>query len=218
MTTYGYIRVSTHEQADGTSPATQEATVRALGATDVFRDEGVSGSVPLADRPAGARLLAALRPGDTVVAAKLDRLFRSALDALDTVEKLKARGVGVILADMGPTPVTENGAAKLFFSMLAAFAEFERDRIRERIANGKVAKRAAGGHTGGTAPFGYRKVGAGKAAMLEPVAEEQAAIGRMKELRSTGLSLRAISAAIRDELGIEVAHTVVERVVKGSAA
>lgn len=215
MTIYGYLRVSTAEQIDGTSLATQETLVRAHGASEVFRDEGVSGSVPLAGRREGSRLLAALKPGDTVIASRLDRLFRSSRDALNSVDALKARGVGVILLDISLSPVTENGTGGLFFKVLAAVADFERDRIRDRVTNGKAAKRAAGGHTGGTAPFGYRVVGEGKAAALEPVAEEQAAIRRMHELRAEGKSLRAIAAAIKTELGITVAHTVVERIVKG---
>jgi putative DNA-invertase from lambdoid prophage Rac len=49
----------------------------------VYMEGGVSGSVPLSDREQGAALLAILKPGDAVVTAKLDRMFRSALDALD---------------------------------------------------------------------------------------------------------------------------------------
>ncbi len=67
----------------------------------VFVERGVSGSVPLVQRPEGARLWAGLRRGDTVVAAKLDRLFRSALDALQAVEDLKTRGVSLVLLDLG---------------------------------------------------------------------------------------------------------------------
>ena len=64
--------------------------------------------------------------------------------------------------------MTENGMAKLFFTMLAAFAEFERGRIAERTAEGRKSS-AAGGHLGGPALSGYHKVGAGKNAMLEPI-------------------------------------------------
>jgi putative DNA-invertase from lambdoid prophage Rac len=56
-------------------------------------EEGVSGSVPVEDRPVGGQLFATLHRGDIVIAAKLDRLFRSALDALKVVESLKTRGV-----------------------------------------------------------------------------------------------------------------------------
>jgi DNA invertase Pin-like site-specific DNA recombinase len=223
MALYGYLRVSTAEQADGTSLASQEAVLhrraadRGASVVRMFTDAGVSGSVPLGERPAGGEMLGCLQPGDVIVAAKLNRLFRSAADALSTVEALKARGVGVILADMGSEPVTENGVAKLFFTMLAAFAEFERDRIKERQAEGQRRKREAGGHVSGSAPFGYRVVGRGKQSQLEPVEAEQAAIRRMRALRSEGASLRAISTAMKAE-GFAISHTAVERVLRETAA
>ena len=98
----------------------------------------------------------------TIIPAKLDRLFRDALDALEKLKDLKTKGVSLILVDMGLTPVTDNGVAKMFFTMLAGFAELERDRIRTRTADGRKCKRDKGGHIGGTAPFGYEIVGMGK--------------------------------------------------------
>jgi putative DNA-invertase from lambdoid prophage Rac len=67
----------------------------------VIVEEGVSGSVPLADRHAGGALVARLGKGDVLIAAKLDRVFRPALDALNTVAALKARGVKLHLIDIG---------------------------------------------------------------------------------------------------------------------
>jgi putative DNA-invertase from lambdoid prophage Rac len=64
-------------------------------------EEGVSGSVPVAERPAAGPLFALLRKGDVVIAPKLDRLFRSALDALKVVEDLKKRVVSLHLLDLG---------------------------------------------------------------------------------------------------------------------
>lgn len=187
----GYARVSTAEQAaDGsTSLAEQERRCRAIavlrGADQydfaAYVDPGVSGSVPLSERPEGARMLADARPGDAIVAVKMDRLFRSAIDALQTAESLKARGVDLILADMGVEPVTANGAAKLFFGMLALVAEFERERIEERTQDGRNAKRAAGGCVGGV-PYGFRKVGEGRSARLEPVEDEQRTIALVRDL------------------------------------
>ena len=209
MTTYAYVRVSTSEQAeDGRSSlADQErrargvSMMRGVKPEDVvlIADIGVSGSVPLADRAEGGRLYAGLESGDLVIAAKLDRLFRSAADALVTAEALQKRGVGIILADMGPDPVTENGISKLFFSMLAAFAEFERNRIAERMADGKRGKAARGGSTGGRAPYGWRIEGVGREAMLVEDEGEQATIRRAREiwglaggsLRRVGLTLAA---------------------------
>lgn len=177
-----YTRVSTEEQAadNTTSLKVQErkcrglAMMRGIGAFDsmLYSDPGISGSIPLNKRPAGARLFQEAQPGDTVVAAKLDRLFRSASDALTTVEDLASRKIDLILLDLGNEPVTSNGIAKLFFTMLSAFAEFERGRIAERMADGKRAKRERNGHTGGPTPYGFRKIGTGRDAILEPNPEE----------------------------------------------
>ncbi len=72
-----------------------------LALDDVVVEEGVSGSVPVAERPAAGPLFARLSKGDVVIAPKLDRLFRSALDALKVVEDLKKRGVALHLLDLG---------------------------------------------------------------------------------------------------------------------
>ena len=83
-----------------------------------FVEEGVSGSTPLADRPEGRRLLAAISKGDVVVIAKLDRGFRSAADALTVLEELKAQGVSLHIIDLGGD-VTGNGISKMVFTILA---------------------------------------------------------------------------------------------------
>jgi len=64
-------------------------------------ERGVSGSIPLADRPEGAAMLEVLQSGDVVVSPKLDGVFRSALDALQQTEALRARGVSLHLLDLG---------------------------------------------------------------------------------------------------------------------
>jgi DNA invertase Pin-like site-specific DNA recombinase len=117
---YGYARVSTARQADeGESLEIQERQIRGyalqhgLEIADIAVEEGVSGSIPVADRPIGRPLLAKLRRGDVVIAAKLDRLFRSALDALKAVEDLRQRGVKLHLLDLGGD-ISGNGLSKLF--------------------------------------------------------------------------------------------------------
>ena len=78
----------------------------------------------------------ALQPGDIVITPKLDRMFRSALDALEVLGELKDRSVSLHMIDLGGD-VTGNGISKLVFTILSAVAEAERDRIRERIAEVK---------------------------------------------------------------------------------
>jgi putative DNA-invertase from lambdoid prophage Rac len=96
---YAYVRVSTERQAeDGASLDVQQRQVAGyaqmvdLTIDHTFVERGILGSRPLADRPEGAKLLARVQAGDTIIAAKLDRLFRSALDALSVLKDLKARG------------------------------------------------------------------------------------------------------------------------------
>lgn len=174
---HSYARVSTLNQSgpDKTSIAEQIAKCKAvaglrgsIGKYDFMthEDSGVSGSIPLVDRPAGKEMLDQLHPHDTVIASKMDRIFRSGVDALATVERFKKQKIGLILCDIGIEPVADSPVATMFFSMLAAFAQFERERICERIAEGKKAKAARGGLSGGPVPFGFTKVGEGSKAVL----------------------------------------------------
>jgi DNA invertase Pin-like site-specific DNA recombinase len=196
----GYTRCSTKDQVDGSTIQEQErkikgiAMIRGVDGFDIvfYSDPAVSGSITLKKRPQGSEMFAALRKGDILVAAKLDRLFRSASDALYVVEQLAERGVGVILADIGTDPVTDNGVGKLFFSMLAAFAEFERTRINERTQAGRVAKQAQQGCVGNV-PYGWRKVGIGRQSRIEQNLEEQAVIANIIRLRQKEYGLQSVA-------------------------
>ena len=207
MPVYGIIRVSTTEQAaegrtsldDQRTRITGAAMTNGWGVDRIYSDEGVSGSTPLAERPEGGKLVRALQPGDVVIAAKMDRLFRSAQDALNTVDKFKRAGVKLILVDMGTDPVTENGVSKMLFTVLAAMAEFEKGRILERMADGRKGKKAKGGHTGGQAPYGYRVEGLGRDAVLVEEPGEQVVLRRVKELHASGNSLRGVVRVLADE-------------------
>src|SRR5207248_6676472 len=163
---------------------------------------------PLGERPEGARLLAGLNAGDVVITPKLDRMFRSALDALDVLGQLKDRGVSLHMIDLGGD-VTGNGVSKLVFTILSAVAEAERDRIRERIRDVKADQRKRQRYLGGIVPFGWR---IGEDGTLIEVPEQQLAIQRIFELRRNGLSLRAISASIAAE-GVQLSHEGVKSVL-----
>ena len=215
MAAYGYARVSTARQAEeGESLDVQQRTLtgyammHGIKLDRTFVERGVSGSVPLGDRPEGAALLASLKPGDVVVTAKLDRMFRSALDALDVIDKLKARTVALHMIDLGGD-VTGNGISKLVVTILAAVAEAERERTRERVAQVKADQRERGRYLGGKVPFGFRVDGAA----LVPHPEEQAVIRRAQEMRADGRTLRAIQAALR-EGGQAVSLDALHRVLK----
>src|ERR671919_922476 len=131
----GYARVSTTDQP----PQLQVDALEHAGCYRVFT-ETASGA--LTDRPTLTQLLDQLRPGDTLVVWKLDRLGRSLRHLVDTVTGLADRGIGFhSLQEAIDTPAP---GGKLVFHVFAALAEFERDLIRERTAAGLAAARARG--------------------------------------------------------------------------
>jgi putative DNA-invertase from lambdoid prophage Rac len=215
MSVYGYTRVSTDRQADeGESLGTQQRVIEGYAMMHgftidaMFVERGVSGAKPLGERPQGRRLLDALKPGDIVITPKLDRMFRSALDALDVLAQIKKRGVALHMIDLGGD-TTGNGISKLVFTILSAVAEAERDRIRERIRDVKADQRRRRRYLGGGVPFGWR---VGDDGVLVEVPEQQAAINLARRLRSKGMSLRAIAAALAEK-GIRLSHEGVKRIV-----
>ena len=182
MATYAYVRVSTDRQAEtGQSLEVQQRQIEGycqmhdLSLERVFVEGGVSGSVPLQDRPQGSKMLAGVRSGDAIVTAKLDRLFRSAVDALNVCERLQQENIGLHMIDLGGD-VTGNGISKLVFTILSAVAEAERDRIRERIRDVKADQKQRRRYLGGSRPFGYQPSPDG---YLEPLEAEQVAIHRI---------------------------------------
>ncbi|GBR19666.1 recombinase family protein [Asaia spathodeae] len=141
MTRYGYARVSTDDQThDPQLLALEREGVREI----VF--DTVSGGVPAASRPGLSELLERLQPGDSLVAARLDRLGRTMLDVMGLVGSLVDRQVRVRLLDVGIETGTANG--QLFLTILAGFAEFERAIIRERTRAGLEAARRSGSRLG----------------------------------------------------------------------
>jgi putative DNA-invertase from lambdoid prophage Rac len=202
---YGYARVSTDRQIDGTSIDEQKrrihgaAAMLGIGDPTIYSDQGVSGSIALGSRPQGQRLLAALQPGDTVFASKLDRMFRDATDALVQARALGEIGVNLILLDLGTDSVTAangSGAGKLLFTCMAAFADFDRDRIRERSLEAKAALRARGLFPGGTPPYGFRVVKEGRFSRLVPDEYEQTVIKAARLFWDQGLAMKQILAAL----------------------
>ena len=134
----GYARCSTDRQ-DLTA---QREALRALGVTEdrIYVDHGLTGRSRA--RPGLDQALAAVREGDTLVVAKLDRLARSVPDARDIADRLSARGVKLALGGAVYDPTDPMG--RMFFNILATFAEFESDLIRLRTREGMAVARARG--------------------------------------------------------------------------
>jgi putative DNA-invertase from lambdoid prophage Rac len=220
LTVYGYARVSTDRQADeGVSLEEQIRRIegRALEQgwqiAEVFIERGISGSIPLGDRPEGARLTATLKRGDVVIAAKLDRMFRSAWNALNVIREFQRQQISLWLLDLGGD-VSGDGIAKLVLTILAAIAEFERERIGERIRDAKRHQRRTGQYLGGDRPFGWR---IGEDGALIEDKSEQSALAEMRDLRAAGDSYRSIAAHIKNTRGIQISHQGVKRALARSA-
>jgi DNA invertase Pin-like site-specific DNA recombinase len=206
MKVYGYCRVSTSEQANsGMSLESQQQQItgycmmKGWSVAAFFVEAGVSGSVPLAARPEGQRLLAAAQSGDVIVTARLDRTFRSASDALGTLEQLKDDKIALHMIDLGGD-VTGNGISKLVFTILSAVAESVRDGIRERVREAKRYRASQQLYNGGKVPFGFAVEGEGR--RLVPKENEQAALARAKALRAADKSYREIAQVWVSEFGL----------------
>jgi putative DNA-invertase from lambdoid prophage Rac len=203
----GYVRVSSADQAKDDRSSLQvqtdviEGFARIRGVdrfgVHIYTDAGVSGATKLALRPAGGELLAAMKSGDTVIASKLDRMFRSASDAINMFDEFKKRGVDLVLFDISHEPVSA-GVGKLIMTILAAVADMERIRIKERTAEGRKAKKAKGGPIGNV-PFGYRKVGEGRAAVMEINEDEVRAAALMRSRYQQGWSYGKIIDTLAKE-------------------
>lgn len=138
----GYTRVSTAGQARyGTSLEEQVQQLMEAGAEEV-KEETFSGRTT--DRPVLSKLIAQLENGDTLMVTKLDRIARSAREGLNLVEDLAKRGVSVQILNMGKFDDSPSG--RMYRTILFAFAEYERDMILERTAEGKARARATDLH------------------------------------------------------------------------
>jgi DNA invertase Pin-like site-specific DNA recombinase len=134
----GYARCSTDKQ----DLAAQRVALVRLGVADerIYTDHGMTGTTRA--RLGLDQALAAVRAGDTLVVPKLDRLARSVPDARAIADQLSARGVKLALGESVYDPADPMG--KMFFNILATFAEFEADLIRMRTREGMAIARAKG--------------------------------------------------------------------------
>lgn len=156
MAVYGYARVSTTDQDLGI----QEEALRRAGCS-VIRAEKVSGT-SLDGRTELQTLLAFLRPGDTLIVTRIDRLARSLRDLQNLVAELKAKGVHLKATEQ---PIdTASAAGKAFLDMLGVFAEFETNLRKERQLEGIAKAKSEGAYRGRPATIDASRVQALRAA------------------------------------------------------
>jgi DNA invertase Pin-like site-specific DNA recombinase len=217
--------VSTDEQRLGVA-AQREAIERWAAGAGVqvaawHVDAGVSGATEACERPELGAALAALREhgAGVLVVAKRDRVARDVAIAA-TVERLAiAAGARVVAADGSGNG--DGPADALMRTMVDAMAAYERALIRQRTAAALRVMAARGEHTGGEPPFGWRVGEDG--VRLERDDDEQSTRARASELRASGLSLRAVAAALAAEgrlsrAGTPFAPLAVSRMIERAPA
>jgi DNA invertase Pin-like site-specific DNA recombinase len=193
MKAFAYLRVSTDRQEVEAqrSQAAAFAAYRGYELLTIPDEIDVSGSVPFAKRPVGAEILRRLDECDAVIFPKVDRGFRDTVDAMMTVAALRADGKDIHFLDMALDTTTPAG--ELCFTMMAAFAAFERRRIGERIREKMAEKAKDPNWRPGPAGFGHRnrarivdgrKIDGG---LHEPVEAEAGALALIRSMRSRPL-------------------------------
>ena len=166
----GYARVSTLDQ----NPELQLDALKTNGCAKLFV-ERASGAKE--ERPQLRAALDYLRPGDTLVVWKLDRLARSMKQLIETVDELKARGIG--FRSLTEAIDTTTAAGELFFHLFGALAQFERSIIRERTNAGIKAALARGRKGGRRTKVKPDDIKAALALLAEPDISVRAAAKRL---------------------------------------
>jgi DNA invertase Pin-like site-specific DNA recombinase len=201
----GYVRVSSEEQSrEGVSLDAQESRIKAYAAmrgfelVSIYREEGVSASIPLRKRPEGLKLVESVtkKRVKNIIAIKLDRLFRNTSDALGQTAAWDKMKCALHILDMGGSAIdTSSAMGRMFFTMAAAFAEMERSMTSERTKAALTHKRKIGEAYTRITPLGFDRQGD---ALVEN-ADEMAVVHTILRLRSEGTSMGAIAAALNED-------------------
>ncbi|WP_232540380.1 recombinase family protein [Azohydromonas aeria] len=180
MARIAYFRVSTTDQS---IEAQRHALLQAAGGSafdQEFKDEGISGATPAAQRAGFSELLKFIRQGDELHVYAVDRLGRDALDVQATVRALLDRGVAVEIHGLGRIA---RGVGELILAVLAQVADMERQRIAERTAAGREKAREALAATGRT----HR----GKASLGRPQAADPEAVKAWRQAQGASIATTA---------------------------
>jgi len=156
-----YLRVSSEEQREKATIKIQRefldgyCKLHGFEVAGWYQDDGVSGTIPLHERPESRGLLEDAKEGnfETVLVYRLDRFGRSLLGIVDAHDRLEA--LHVALRSTTEPVDTSNPSGRLIFQMLASFAEYERETIVERTRAG-LHRAYRGGKHYGAAPYGYQ--------------------------------------------------------------
>ena len=197
---YGYVRVSTEEQAkEGISLAAQKAKIHAfatlkdLDLIEIIADEALSGKD--LTRPGLARLIELVKGKEVeaVIVYKLDRLSRKTRDLLYLIEEVFKKG-NTRFFSLTEQIDTETAIGKFFLTLMGAMAQMERELIAERT-KATLSYKKEKGEALGHIPYGYHKVDD----RLVPNEQEQQVVGKIKRLKRRGKSYRTIAQILNDQ-------------------
>lgn len=135
----GYARVSTEDQND----RMQLDALKSAGSEKIYKEKASGGRW---NRPELQKMLESLRPGDTIIIWKLDRLSRSLSDLLKIIDKLAKKEAD--LKCLTEPVDTTSPAGKMMVHLIGAFAEFERAQLKARTKAGLEAAAKRGKHPG----------------------------------------------------------------------
>ncbi|MGP8248171.1 MAG: recombinase family protein [Bryobacteraceae bacterium] len=188
-----YLRVSGKGQIEGDGFTRQLKSVREYAVAHdikivkVFREEGVSGTVENMDRPAWRDLMATLHSNGvrTILIERLDRLARDLMVQEAAIADLRKNGFTLISA-AEPDLMANDPTRVLMRQLLGAVAQYDKSQIVAKLRGARMRKRAKEGRCEGRKPYGYFE-------------GEQTVIGRMKELRESGMGFDRIAGQLNAE-------------------
>jgi DNA invertase Pin-like site-specific DNA recombinase len=190
---HAYLRVSGKGQVEGDGFARQLKAIREYAAAHdikivhVYRDEGVSGTKDLENRPAFVEMMTALHSNGTtlVLVEKLDRLARDLMIQETIIGDLRKSGFDLISV-MEPDLLQDDPSRKLMRQIFGAIAEYEKTMIVLKLRGARARVRARSGRCEGRKPFGYFE---GEASVL----------AHIKALRTDGLGFDRIASRLNEE-------------------
>ncbi len=190
---FAYLRVSGKGQLEGDGFTRQLAAIKKHAAANgirivrIFREEGVSGTKDLENRPALQQLLVALHSNGIrlVLVEKLDRLARDLMIQESIVADMKRNGFEIVSVTE-PDMCSDDPSRVLIRQILGAFAQYERAMIVQKLRGARQRIRAKSGRCEGRKPYGTRS---GEPGIIE----------RMKKLRQQGTAVDTIAETLNAE-------------------